>query len=132
VSSCSNGHPVSPGAESRFCETCGVLLPAEPVPGPAGPPAANLATEFTSGSFTDFFAADDDELVDDAAPAAAATGAGDAAGFAASAKQRPRVLTLAVAIAVLAVAAVAAGLTLLHQRPGQQAQTSRSLGVVPT
>jgi hypothetical protein len=76
VSSCANGHPVSPGTEycgscgedvrprcyqghrsavgARFCDTCGALLG----PGAADGPAPELVTEYTSGSLLEILAED--------------------------------------------------------------------------
>jgi len=90
VSSCANGHPVSPGAEScavcgddvrprcyqghrsaagsRFCETCGAMLAAEPAAGAADLPAADLVTEYTSRPFNEFLIEDAGETGDDGAP----------------------------------------------------------------
>ena len=90
MSSCANGHPVSPGAEScavcgddvrprcyqghrsaagsRFCETCGAMLAAEPAAGAADLPAADLVTEYTSRPFNEFLIEDAGETGDDGAP----------------------------------------------------------------
>src|ERR1017187_10840835 len=80
VSSCANGHPVSPGAEycgscgedirprcyqghrsapgARFCESCGALLAAGPSAASADVAAAELVTEYTTGSFSAILAED--------------------------------------------------------------------------
>jgi hypothetical protein len=160
VSSCVNGHPISPGAEScavcgddvrprcyqghrsaagsRFCETCGAMLAAEPAVGAADLPAADLVTEYTSTPFNEFLMEDAGETGDEGAPprpdaaAAAAAPPGSAApAFAANGRPRSRTLTAAFGVAVLTAAGVAGGLT-LHQRTGQQAQAGPSLGRTPT
>src|ERR1700730_13865239 len=107
VSSCVNGHPISPGAEScavcgddvrprcyqghrsaagsRFCETCGAMLAAEPAVGAADLPAADLVTEYPSTPLNEFLIADAGETGDEGAPprpdaaAAAAASPGSAA-----------------------------------------------------
>ncbi len=105
MSSCANGHPISPGAEScavcgddvrprcyqghhsaagsRFCETCGAMLAVEPAAAAADLPAADLVTEYTSRPFNEFLVEDAGHTGDDGAPprpdAAAATSSGSAA-----------------------------------------------------
>jgi hypothetical protein len=178
-----NGHPVSTGASagaessaedvgplcyqghrsaagSRFCETCGALLDAEPES------AAELATEYTSGSFSDFFhedaGKDGDTPVQPAAASAAVagaavthdpsatgstatgsgaagsaavTGSGALAGSAAAIAGRFRrrgTLAVGLAIAAAAAAAITGELTLNHGAKPQAQAPSRPLGAVPT
>lgn len=68
---CYQGHRSAAGA--RFCETCGALLDAEPEPAAELP--AELATEYTSGSFSDFFQEDGGDDGDAPVQPAAASGA---------------------------------------------------------
>jgi hypothetical protein len=90
VSSCANGHLISPGAEScavcgddvrprcyqghrsaagsRFCETCGAMLAAAPAAGAADLAAADLVTEYTSRPFNEVLMEDAGETGDDGAP----------------------------------------------------------------
>jgi hypothetical protein len=74
---CYQGHRSAAG--SRFCETCGALLDAEPEAAAELP--AELATEYTSGSFSDFFREDTGEDAG-AAPIQRAAASGAFAGAA--------------------------------------------------
>src|ERR1035438_6617400 len=152
VSSCANGHPVSPGAEccgscgedirprcyqghrsapgARFCETCGALLAAGPTAASADVAAAELVTKYTTGSLHAILAED---VWDAEEPA----GAGwlSASPLAAEPTTEPIKQTYdnegpstrpvaALGVAVLVAAAIAGGFTLLHHRPGRLAQAS--------
>jgi hypothetical protein len=160
VSSCANGHAVPAGAErcgtcgedvrplcyqghrsapgSRFCDTCGALLAAEPAATAAESPAADLVTDYTSGSFSDFFALDAAGGGDDGTPirpAAAASGkaaASSAASAAAHVRRARRWQSLGMGLAVL-IAAVIIGEFVLHDRTGHQAKATVSpLGITST
>jgi hypothetical protein len=163
VSSCANGHAVPAGAErcgicgedvrplcyqghrsspgSRFCDTCGALLAAEPAATAATAaelPAADLVTDYTSGSFSDFFAPDAAGGSDDGTPirpAAAASGkaaASSAASAAAHVRRARRWQSLGMGLAVL-IAAVIIGEFVLHDRTGHQAKATVSpLGITST
>jgi hypothetical protein len=162
VSSCVNGHAVPPGAEycgkcgvdvrplcnqghrsapdSRFCDTCGALLPAEPAATAAELPAAGLVTDYTSGSFSDFFAEDAAGRSDDGPPilpGAAASGeaaasSAAAASAAAHVRRARRWQSLGMGLAVLIAAAIISDFA-LHHHPGHQAKaTDRPLGTAST
>ena len=174
VSSCANGHPVSPGAEycgscgedirprcyqghrsapgARFCESCGALLAAGPSAASADVAAAELVTEYTTGSFSAILAEDVWDAEEpagagwlSASPLAAepttepikqtygnegpptrtgveASGVGDP--DVGHRRKRPRAPIAALGVAVLVAAAIAGGFTLLHHRPGRLAQAS--------
>jgi hypothetical protein len=151
---CYQGHRSAAG--SRFCETCGAMLAADPAAGAADLPAADLVTEYTSRPFNEFLMEDAGETGDHGAPprpdpaataAAVSPGSADPASSAAAVspgsaadpasappngRPRSRTLTVALGAAVITAAGVAGGLTLLHQRTGQQAQAGPSLGRAPT
>jgi hypothetical protein len=162
VSSCANGHAVTPGAEhcgictedvrplcyqghrsapdSRFCDTCGALLAAEPAATAAELPAADLVTDYTSGSFSDFFAEDAAGRSDDGTPilpGAAASGkaaasSAAAASAAAHVRRARRWQSLGMGLAVLIAAAIIGDFA-LHQHAGHQAKaTDRPLGTTST
>ena len=136
---CYQGHRSSPG--SRFCDTCGALLAAEPAATAATAaelPAADLVTDYTSGSFSDFFAPDAAGGSDDGTPirpAAAASGkaaASSAASAAAHVRRARRWQSLGMGLAVL-IAAVIIGEFVLHDRTGHQAKATVSpLGITST
>ena len=162
MSSCANGHAVPPGAEhcgicgedvrplcyqghrsapgSRFCDTCGALLAAEPAATAAELPAADLVTDYTSGSFSDFFAEDAAGRSHDGTPilpAAAASGkaaasSAAAASAAAHVRRARRWQSLGMGLAVLIAAAIIGDLA-LHDRAGHQAKaTERPLRTTST
>ncbi|MDX6389993.1 MAG: hypothetical protein QOJ73_1056 [Streptosporangiaceae bacterium] len=162
MSSCANGHAVPAGAEhcgicgedvrplcyqghrsapgSRFCDTCGALLAAEPAPSAAGLPAADLVTDYTSGSFSDFFAENAAGRSDDGTPilpaaaasAKAATSSAAAASAAAHVRRARRWQSLGMGLAVLIAAAIIGDFALHHHAGHQAKTTERPLGTTST
>jgi hypothetical protein len=135
---CYQGHRSAP--DSRFCDTCGALLPAEPAATAAELPAADLVTDYTSGSFSDFFAEDAAGRSDDGTPilpGAAASGkaaasSAAAASAAAHVRRARRWQSLGMGLAVLIAAAIIGDFA-LHQHAGHQAKaTDRPLGTTST
>jgi hypothetical protein len=141
---CYQGHRSAPG--SRFCETCGALLAAEPAAAAELP--ADLTTEYTSGSFSDFFREDAGEDGEDGGdapiepaaapsarePAAAVTGSGALAGSAAAIAghlRRRRSLAVGLAIAAAAAAAITGELALNHGAKPQAQAPARPFGAAP-
>jgi hypothetical protein len=129
---CNQGHRSAPG--SRFCDTCGALLAAEPAATAAELPAAGLVTDYTSGSFSDFFAEDAAGRSDDGTPilpaAAASAASGEAAAGSAAAvsaaahvQRARRWQSLGMGLAVLIAAAIIGDFA-LHHHAGHQAKTT--------
>jgi hypothetical protein len=135
---CNQGHRSTPG--SRFCDTCGALLPAELAATAAELPAADLVTDYTSGSFSDFFAEDAAGRSDDGTPIlprAAASGkaavsSAAAASAAAHVRRARRWQSLGMGLAVLIAAAIIGDFALHHHAGHQAKATDRPLGTTST
>jgi hypothetical protein len=135
---CNQGHRSAP--DSRFCDTCGALLPAEPAATAAELPAAGLVTDYTSGSFSDFFAEDAAGRSDGGTPilpGAAASGKAAAspaaaASAAAHVRRARRWQALGMGLAVLIAAAIIADFALHHHAGHQAKATDRPLGATST
>jgi hypothetical protein len=137
---CNQGHRSAP--DSRFCDTCGALLAAEPAAAAAELPAAGLVTDYTSGSFSDFFAEDATGRSDDGTPirpgaASAASGkaavsSAAAASAAAHVRRARRWQSLGMGLAVLIAAAIIGDFALHHHAGHQAKATDRPLGTSST
>jgi hypothetical protein len=137
---CYQGHRSAP--DSRFCDTCGALLAAEPAAAAVAAvmPAADLVTDYTSGSFSDFFLEDAAGRSDDGTPvlpAAAASGkaaasSAAAASAAAHVRRARRWQSLGAGLAVLIAAAIIGDFALHHHAGHQAKATERPLGTSST